>query len=83
MTGFNWKELMLGSENWNFLPEVILRTLIIFIIVLVGLRLLGKRGVKQLSIFELVVIVSLGTAAGDPMLFNFDFSLIRFKSLSV
>jgi uncharacterized membrane protein YcaP (DUF421 family) len=67
---FSWKELMLGSESWNFLPETVLRTLIMFIIVFVSLRILGKRGVKQLSIFELVVIISLGSAAGDPMLYK-------------
>ena len=65
-----WKDFILGAENWNFLPEVMLRTLIMFIIILVSLRLLGKRGVKQLSIFELVVIISLGSAAGDPMFYK-------------
>ena len=55
-SGFNWKALLLGDEDWNFLPEIMLRTLIMFTVVLVSLRLLGKRGVKQLSIFELVVI---------------------------
>jgi uncharacterized membrane protein YcaP (DUF421 family) len=38
--------------------------------ILIGLRLLGKRGVKQLSIFELVAIISLGSAAGDPMFYK-------------
>jgi len=69
-SGFSWKELMLGGENWMFLPETILRTLIMFIVILVSLLLLGKRGVKQISIFELVVIISLGSAAGDPMLYK-------------
>ena len=69
-SGFNWKALLLGDEDWNFLPEIMLRTLIMFTVVLVSLRLLGKRGVKQLSIFELVVIISLGSAAGDPMFYK-------------
>ena len=67
---FNWKELLLGSEEWTFLPETVLRTLIMFIIIVISLRLLGKRGVKQLSIFELVVIIGLGSAAGDPMFYK-------------
>ena len=67
---FNWKEIMLGSENWSFLFETGLRTLIMFLIIVISLRLLGKRGVKQLSIFELVVIISLGSAAGDPMFYK-------------
>lgn len=69
-SGFSWKELMLGSENWDFLFETILRTLIMFVVILISLRILGKRGVKQLSIFELVVIISLGSAAGDPMFYK-------------
>lgn len=67
---FNWKELLLGSEEWNFLPEVIIRTLVMFAIILVSLSILGKRGVKQLSVFELVVIIGLGSAAGDPMFYK-------------
>lgn len=68
--GFQWKELLLGGEDWNFLPETLLRSLIMFVVILVGLRLLGKRGIKQLSIFELVVIIGLGSAAGDPMFYK-------------
>ena len=67
---FNWKELLLGSEDWSFLPEVLLRTFIMFVIILAGLSILGKRGVKQLSVFELVVIIGLGSAAGDPMFYK-------------
>jgi len=68
--GFTWKELMLGGEDWSFLPETVLRTLIMFVVILTTLRLLGKRGVKQLSVFELVVIIGLGSAAGDPMFYK-------------
>ena len=53
-----------------FMLEIAFRTLIMFLIILTGLRLLGKRGVRQLSVFELVVIISLGSAAGDPMFYK-------------
>ena len=66
----NWKELLLGSEEWSFLPETVLRTLIMFTVIVISLRILGKRGVKQLSVFELVVIIGLGSAAGDPMFYK-------------
>lgn len=69
-SGFVWKELLLGGEEWTFLPETVLRTFIMFIVIMVSLRLLGKRGVKQLSVFELVVIIGLGSAAGDPMFYK-------------
>lgn len=68
--GFNWKQLLLGNEEWGFLPEVLLRSFIMFLIILTALRILGKRGVKQLSVFELVVIIGLGSAAGDPMFYK-------------
>lgn len=67
---FNWKEIMLGNEEWSFLWEVLLRTGIMFLIIITCLRILGKRSVKQLSIFELVVIIGLGSAAGDPMFYK-------------
>lgn len=67
---FSWKQLLLGNEEWNFLPEVIIRTLVMFAVVLIGLSILGKRGVRQLSVFELVVIIGLGSAAGDPMFYK-------------
>lgn len=61
---------MLGGEDWSFLWETSLRTLIMFLVIVSALRLLGKRGVKQLSVFELVVIIGLGSAAGDPMFYK-------------
>ncbi|MFL9832865.1 YetF domain-containing protein [Chryseobacterium terrae] len=67
---FTWKELFLGTEDWGFLLEIVLRTIIMFLTIIISLRVLGKRGVKQLSIFELVVIIGLGSAAGDPMFYK-------------
>jgi uncharacterized membrane protein YcaP (DUF421 family) len=67
---FSWKDLLLGSENWPFLWETIIRTCIMFLIIMISLRLLGNRGVKHLSVFELVVIIGLGSAAGDPMFYK-------------
>lgn len=68
--GFSWKQFLMGSEEWNFLGETVLRSFVMFIVILVSLRILGKRGVKQLSVFELVVIIGLGSAAGDPMFYK-------------
>ena len=68
--GFDWQQFLMGEEKWLFIPEVILRSVVMFIIALTALRILGKRGVRQLSIFELVVIITLGSAAGDPMFYK-------------
>ncbi|WP_169305014.1 DUF421 domain-containing protein [Pedobacter cryotolerans] len=66
----NFQNFLLGDVEWGFIPEIALRTLIMYLILLFSLRVLGKRGVKQLSVFELVVIISLGSAAGDPMFYQ-------------
>jgi uncharacterized membrane protein YcaP (DUF421 family) len=64
------QELLVGNENWAFLGTVALRTALMFVVILGGLRLMGKRGIKQLSVFELGVIIGLGSAAGDPMFYS-------------
>lgn len=56
---------LLGKESWLFLAEVVLRALIGFITVILAIRITGKRGVRQLSLFEVVIILTLGSAAGD------------------
>lgn len=65
-----WSNLFFGSEELSFILEVAVRTVIMFLVIIIGLRFLGKRGVKQLSVFELVVIIGLGSAAGDPMFYK-------------
>lgn len=70
MTSIDWTKFFIGEEDWGFLLEISIRTLIMYFIILIGLRALGKRGVRQLSVFELVVIISLGSAAGDPMFYK-------------
>ncbi|HKO82647.1 MAG TPA: YetF domain-containing protein [Chitinophagaceae bacterium] len=66
---FHWRSLLLGEEEWNFLPEVLFRGTIMFIVTIVALRLIGKRGIMQ-GVFELVTIITLGSAAGDPMFYK-------------
>jgi len=67
---FEWERLLFNDLPVEFLLEVLFRTVIMFIVVLLTLKFAGKRGVKQLSIFEVVIIISLGSAAGDPMFYE-------------
>lgn len=55
---------------YDFLIEVVFRSVVMFLLLLTFLRFAGKRGVKQLSVFEVVIIVGLGSAVGDPMLYD-------------
>ena len=64
------KSLLFGQENVEFLFDTLVRTTIMFVVILIALRLLGKRGIHQLSVFELGVIIGLGSAAGDPMFYK-------------
>lgn len=61
---------MLGEEEWAFLLETMFRSVVMFLVILLGLRMVGKRGVTQLSVFELGLIIGLGSAAGDPMFYK-------------
>lgn len=65
-----WQTLLFGDEDARFLVETGTRTVIMFLVILIALRLLGKRGIHQLSVFELGVIIGLGSAAGDPMFYK-------------
>ncbi|MES2484671.1 MAG: YetF domain-containing protein [Bacteroidota bacterium] len=67
---FEWNRLLFNDLPFTFLLEVAFRTIIMFVVVLLTLKMTGKRGVKQLSIFEVVIIISLGSAAGDPMFYE-------------
>jgi len=67
---FEWERILLNDLPIMFLGEVVLRTIIMFLVVLLTLKFTGKRGVKQLSVFEVVIIISLGSAAGDPMFYE-------------
>lgn len=67
---FEWERLLFNNLPESFIFEVIFRSTIMFIILLLTLKLAGKRGVKQLSIFETVIIIALGSAAGDPMFYE-------------
>lgn len=60
--------IFFSDTTWNFILEIIIRCIVMYLVIIIFLRLTGKRGIRQLSIFELAIILCLGSAAGDPML---------------
>ncbi|MGI4897411.1 MAG: DUF421 domain-containing protein [Janthinobacterium lividum] len=72
---FDWHKIFVNDLNWSLAGEIALRTFIMFTMILVFLRMSGKKGVRQLSIFEVAIIIGLGSAAGDPM-FNGDNAIL-------
>ena len=67
---FEWERVLFNELPIHFLLEVVFRSTIMFTVLLLTLKLTGKRGVKQLSVFETVIIIALGSAAGDPMFYE-------------
>ena len=69
---FDWYRIFY-SENIpiSYLAEIGVRTVIMFLVLIFVLKLISKRGVKQLSVFELAILIALGSATGDPMFYHY------------
>ncbi|MBB4600450.1 uncharacterized membrane protein YcaP (DUF421 family) [Hymenobacter luteus] len=68
---FDWKRILISDEApVLFLLEIAFRCLVTYLLILGALRVTGRRGVRQLSIFELSIILALGSAAGDAMFYD-------------
>ncbi|WP_438025986.1 DUF421 domain-containing protein [Sorangium sp. So ce233] len=61
------KRILLGQTPAAFLLEVLVRTVVIYLILVVSMRLMGRRMAKQVSRNELVALVSLAAAIGPAM----------------
>ncbi|WP_324676887.1 DUF421 domain-containing protein [Hymenobacter sp. GOD-10R] len=63
----DWKRILLGNVPGEFMLEVFLRTIVVYLILLVVIRLLGKRMSAQLTITEMAVFITLGAIVSLPM----------------
>lgn len=63
----DWNRILFGNAPANFLIEVLIRALITYAVLLVIIRLLGKRMSGQLSITEMAVMLTLGAIISVPM----------------
>lgn len=72
---FDFATVLLNDLDGPFMVEIVFRTIVMFVVILCFLRLSGKKGVRQLSIFEVAIVIGLGSAAGDPM-FNRDLGIV-------
>ncbi|WP_292462285.1 YetF domain-containing protein [Methanolobus sp.] len=66
---FDLGRILFASTPAGYLLEVAFRTVVIFIVSLIFMRLLGRRAVEQLTPFDLLIIIALGSAMGDPMFY--------------
>jgi uncharacterized membrane protein YcaP (DUF421 family) len=63
----DWQRILLGNAPLEFMLEVVLRTLLIYLVLLVAMRLLGKRMNAQLTVTELAVMIMLGAIVAVAM----------------
>lgn len=64
--------ILFGEADTATLPffiEIVVRTIIMYAYTIVLARLVGKGGVGQIGPFEFVLVIAVGSAAGDPMIY--------------
>lgn len=64
----DFSKIFLDGATYEFAIEIIGRSVFMFLLILIILRLSGSRGMRQLTLFEVAIILGLGSAAGDPMI---------------
>lgn len=70
MKAFDLQRMVLDKVPLEFLGEVALRSLYTFVLVFLFLKITGRRGVRQMSLFEVLIILTLGSAAGDVAFYD-------------
>jgi uncharacterized membrane protein YcaP (DUF421 family) len=63
----DWQRMFFGEVPGGFYWEVVLRIAVIYLILMVSMRLMGKRMASQLSRNEMIALVSLSAAIGVPL----------------
>jgi len=66
---FDWQRLFIGNEPPLYFLEIVVRVILIYSFTVIVLRYMGKRGQRQMSPFELVLVIALGSATGDSMFY--------------
>lgn len=64
--------LLFGEEdtqNFVFFAEVVLRTVVMYAYTIFLTRMVGQGGIGQIGPFEFVLVIAVGSAAGDPMFY--------------
>lgn len=66
---FSLRTTAFGESPAIFYLEVVIRTTLLYAFALILVRVLGKRGMGQLTPYEFVVLIAMGSALGDPMFY--------------
>lgn len=66
---FDWDRVLLGLQPYLYLVEVAFKCVVVFCLLILVMRLIGKRGQKSLSPMQQMLMIALGSAAGDALLY--------------
>lgn len=66
---FDWFRIFVGEQPPAYLLEVALKCLLVFCLLLLVMRLSGKRAQNNLSPMQQMLLIALGSAAGDVLLY--------------
>ncbi|MGY3215072.1 DUF421 domain-containing protein [Mucilaginibacter sp. HD30] len=64
----DWMRILIGEVPLSFFIELFIRAFIVYLILMVSMRAMGKRMSSQLGRNELAALVSLAAAVGIPMM---------------
>lgn len=67
--GFDLERMFIGEFSPVLLAEIAVRTVVMYVYALAVVRFIGKRGLGQVTPFEFVIVIALGSATGDPMFY--------------
>jgi uncharacterized membrane protein YcaP (DUF421 family) len=60
---------MIKLINFSQVLEVIMRTTIIALVAFVVIRIRGRKQLAQLTLFDILIVIALGSAVGDVMIY--------------
>jgi uncharacterized membrane protein YcaP (DUF421 family) len=69
METFDLARMFVGDLSLSFAFEIVLRTTILYVYALALLRMFGRRASQNMTTFEFVIVIALGSAVGDPMFY--------------
>lgn len=64
---WNWERILIGEVPPEFMLEILIRTIVIYVFLIFILRMLGKRMNAQLTLTEMAVMITLGAIVSPAM----------------
>ena len=64
---FDWHRMFIGDQSWLYLLEIVFRTVVMYVYGFILVRFIGKRAMRELTPFEYIIIIAMGSSMGDPM----------------